>query len=249
MRRAVELPVRDELVAHAGLHRARCAAQIAGLPRAVGVPAAVDLDVIHVDDVRRPRRRFAELERLRLSLDLPRVVRPPLDPGPAEPNRTGAREPADFRRTARPVDQHLEPVRTAAQRVLLVVREVDDAVPRPELVDLLVLPGETGAAEHEHDLLRGAVRVGRGRQPSRVDQDAVDSDPGAADRVAETLPARRHLALLGPARLDLVPMREVFSRYCEISFFSSPVPSSAFIFASSSSTFDCEVSCASSRSS
>jgi hypothetical protein len=81
-----------------------------------------------------------------------------------------------------------------------------------------------------------------GRESARIDADAVDADPDTANRVAEPLNTRGYLALLGPARLDLVPMREVFSRYCEISFFSSPVPSSAFIFASSSSTFDFEVS-------
>jgi hypothetical protein len=84
--------------------------------------------------------------------------------------------------------------------------------------------------------------VGRRRQASWVDPHAVDPDRRAADGVAEPLPARRHLALLGPARLDLVPVREVrvARRYCEISFFSDsePVPSSAFIFASSSSTLD-----------
>ena len=109
----------------------------------------------------------------------------------------------------RPVDQDLEPVRAAAQRVLLVIREVDDAVTGPQLVDLLVLPGEARAAEHEDDLLRGAVRVGRGREPSRVDPNSADAESRAADGVAEPLPARRHLALLGPARLDLVPVRDV----------------------------------------
>src|SRR5205809_7795497 len=92
------------------------------------------------------------------------------------------------------------------------------------------------------------------RQPTRLDAHTVDADARAADRGAESLPARRHLAFLGPARLDLVPMRDVSAqRYWEISFCSEPepepVPSSAFIFASSSSTLDCEVNCASSRSS
>src|SRR5262245_18720416 len=36
VRRAIELAFRDYLVAHAGLHGARRATQIAGLPRAVG---------------------------------------------------------------------------------------------------------------------------------------------------------------------------------------------------------------------
>ena len=93
------------------------------------------------------------------------------------------------------------------------------------------------------------MRVRRRRESSRVDPNAVDADSRAADGVAEPLQARRHLALLGPVRLDLVPVGDV--RYCEISFCSEPepVPSSAFIFASSSSTFDFVVNCASSRSS
>ena len=109
----------------------------------------------------------------------------------------------------RPADQHLEPVGAAAQRVLLVIGEVDDAVAGAQLVDLLVLPGEARPAEHEDDLLGGAVRVGRGRQPARIDPDAVDADRRAADRIAEPLPARRHLALLAAARLGVVPVRDV----------------------------------------
>ena len=58
---------------------------------------------------------------------------------------------------ARAADQDLEPVGPATQRVLLVIGEMNDAVARPQLVDLLVLPREPRTAEHEDDLLGGAV--------------------------------------------------------------------------------------------
>ena len=80
--------------------------------------------------------------------------------------------------------------------MLLAIGEMDDAVPGPQLVDLLVLPGEARPAEDEDDLLGGSVRVGRSRQPARIDPDAIDADADAADRIAEPLPARSHLALL-----------------------------------------------------
>jgi hypothetical protein len=42
----------------------------------------------------------------------------------------------------RPVDEHLEALGAAAERVLLVVGEVHDAVAGPDLEHLLVLPRE-----------------------------------------------------------------------------------------------------------
>ena len=105
-----------------------------------------------------------------------------LDPGPPEPDRLRPWQPAELRRVSRAVDQHLEPVGPAPERVLLVVGQMDDAVAGPELVDLLVLPRETGSAEDVDDLLGGAVGVGRGRQPPRIDLHAVDADSRCSRR-------------------------------------------------------------------
>ena len=218
VRRTVELPLGDDLVPHPGPDSPGEASQGAFDTGAVAFLLRFGLGLVDVDDVRRPRRRIAELERLRLRLDVPRIVRAPLDPRPAEPDRPRPRQPAELGRMPRPADEHLEPVRASPERVLLVVGQVDDAVARPELVHLLVLPGEARPAEHEDDLLGRAVRVGRGRQPARIDPDAVHTDRRAAHCIAEPLPARRHLALLAAARLGVVPVRDVVGSYCSSSF-------------------------------
>ena len=149
----------------------------------------------------------------------------------------------------RPVDQDLEPLRTTSQRVLLVVGEMDDTIARPDLVHLLVLPRQARAAEDEHDLLGRAVRVGRSREPPDSIRTRLTPMPTQPTASPEALPARGHLALLAAVGLDVVPVRDVLGRYCSISFLPEPAPISAFIFSSSSSTFDFEVSAASSRSS
>ena len=134
------------------------------------------LDLVDVDDVRGPRRRLADCERLEGRLDVPRIVVAAFDPGPAEPDRPRARQPAELRRMARAEDEELEPVRPGDERVLHLVRAVDDAVERPHLVHVSVLPREPGAGEDEVELLRRAVRVGRRRQLARLDADTVHAD-------------------------------------------------------------------------
>ncbi len=137
------------------------------------------LDLVDVDDVRGPRRRLADRERLDGRLDVPRIVVASLDPRPAEPDRARARQPADLRRVARAEDEVLEPVGPGDERVLHLVRPVDDAVERPHLVHVAVLPREARAGEDEVELLGGAVRVGRSRQLARRDADAVHADRDA----------------------------------------------------------------------
>src|SRR5436305_3375748 len=140
-------------------------------PRLVAV--ALELDVGDVADVLGPRLRLADLERRHARLDVPRVVVAALDPRPADPDRARAWEPADLRRVAPAEDEVLEPVGSRNERVLVVVGAVDDAVARPDLMDVAVLPREAGAGEHEEELLRRAVRVRRRRQHPRRDAHAV----------------------------------------------------------------------------
>ena len=125
---------------HSGLYGAGDSSERPLDAPAIGPLPFLCLGVLDVDDVLRPRRRLAELERLGLRLDVPGIVRAALDPRPAEPDRARPRQPAELRRVPRAVDQDVEPVRPASQRVLLVVGQMDDAVAGPELVDLLVLP-------------------------------------------------------------------------------------------------------------
>ena len=120
-----------------------------------------------------PRRGLAVGERRRAGLDVPRIVVAALDPRPADPDRARAGQPADLGRVARAEDEEVEPVGAGDERVLEVVGALDHAVAGTHLVHLAVLPGEAGAAEHVVDLLRGAVRVRRRRQPARRDADAV----------------------------------------------------------------------------
>jgi len=97
---------------------------------------------------------------------------------------------------ARAEDEQVESLRSGAERVLVVVRDLDDRVPRADLADLLVLPGETGAVEDEVDLLRACVPVRRRRQLAGVDADTVDAHASRACGVAEPLPRRSHRAFL-----------------------------------------------------
>src|SRR3712207_4753972 len=68
------------------------------------------LDVVEVDDVRRPLRRLRERQRLGLRLHLPRIVGPARDPWPAEPDGARPRQPPELGGMSRAVDEVLEPV-------------------------------------------------------------------------------------------------------------------------------------------
>jgi hypothetical protein len=166
------------------------------------------LDLVDVDDVRRPRRRLAVRERLAGRLDVPRVVVASLDPGPAEADRPRARQPAELGRVTRPEDEVLEAVGPGDECVLHLVRVVDDAIERPHLVHLSVLPGEARPREDEVELLGRAVRVRRRRQLPGRDADAVDADASRTGRISEPLPRRVHLALGATMALDVVPVRD-----------------------------------------
>jgi hypothetical protein len=106
------------------------------------------------------------------------------------------------------VDEQLEPVVAGDERVLVVVRAVDDAVAGSHLVRVTVLPGEAGSAEDEVDLFGGAVRMGRrGQLPGR-DADPVDPDGPRPGGIAEPLPLGVHLALGVLPPRHVVPMCE-----------------------------------------
>ena len=170
------------------------------------VAELVERDVVEPDDVRGPLARLGELELADLGLDLPRVVHAPLGPDVAEPHGLRARQPAVLDRMPGPEDDVLEPVGPALERVLEVVRDLDDRVAGTDLADRLVLPEEARAREHERDLLREPVRVRRRREASGLDKHTVESDSLRTGRVAQLLPGRGHRALLATVALDVVPV-------------------------------------------
>ena len=146
-------------------------------------------------------------------LDVPGVVDAALDPGPADPHGARARQPAELGGVAGAEHQAVEPVGAGDERVLHLVGAVDHAVAGPHLVHLLVLPGQTGAAQHVVDLLGRAVGVGRGGQPAGSDPHPVDADADRAGRLAELLPGGVHLALGGAMPLDVVPVHDPHGRH------------------------------------
>ena len=105
----------------------------------------LELDLVDVEDIRRPLGRLAVRERRHLGLAVPGIVDPPLDPLPSEPERPRARRPARvYRVMPRPEREQIEPVRAGHERVLELVRPMDDAVAGPNLVYPVVLPREAG---------------------------------------------------------------------------------------------------------
>ena len=176
--------------------------------RGHGVPPVLELDLVDVDDVRGTLGGRAVLERRALGLDLPGVVRAPLDPGPADAHGAGPREPAELRPEAGREDEVLETVGAGHERVLHLVCAMDHAVAGANLVHCVVLPGEARPTEHEVQLLGGSVRVGRRRKLPRRDVDPVHTDADRAGGAAETLPGRVHLADRAAVPLDVVPVRE-----------------------------------------
>lgn len=105
-------------------------------------------------------------------------------------------------------DEELEPLRARDERVLELVRALDDAVAGAYLVHLVVLPEQARTSQHEVDLLGRAVRMGRGGQLSRRDADAVHTYALRARRGAEHLPRRVHRPLGATVLLDVVPVRD-----------------------------------------
>src|SRR5688500_14128225 len=97
----------------------------------------LELDLVDVEDVRRPLGRLTVGQRRRLGLEVPRVVDAPLHPWPTKPDGTRARQPTPFRRMPRAEDEVVEPVRAGDERVLELVGAVDDAIAGPHLVHLL----------------------------------------------------------------------------------------------------------------
>ena len=172
------------------------------------VAVLVERDVVARDHVWRPLAGLRELELPNLGLDVPGVVGAPFHPGPAQPDGARARQPPVLDRVSCAEDEVVEPIGPALERVLVVVGDLDDGVPRSNLADRLVLPEQSGAAEHVEDFLREAMRMRRRRKPAGIDANAVEPEALGPRRVAEPLPGGRHRPLLGTTPLDFVPVRE-----------------------------------------
>ncbi len=176
--------------------------------RGHGVAPVLELDLVDVDDVRGTLGGRAVLERRALGLDLPGIVRAPLDPRPADAHGARPREPAELGAEACREDEILEAVGPGHEGVLHLVCALDHAVIGANLVHRVVLPGEARPTEHVVQLLGGSVRVGRSRKLPRRDVDAVHTDTDRTRGAAETLPGRVHLADRASVPLDLVPVRQ-----------------------------------------
>jgi hypothetical protein len=100
----------------------------------------------------------------------------------------------------------VQAVGSGAKRVRFLSHPVHDAVPRPDLVDLPVLPGETIAGEDEEDLLLGRLDMRGGRPLTGIHLHAVDADPDAAGGLAEVAPVAGNVALGASDRRDVVPV-------------------------------------------
>ena len=213
VRRGAEHPSLDAVVVDAGLHRAGRDSQVAAVDEHVPSSPILLLDFVDVDDPSRARARLRQLGIAERILLLP-LVR--LDhPGPEHPHpsRLQAGEERVLGLGARAEDEIVDPLPAGDDRMRLGACEVDETVAGADLVGLLavaiVLPGQTGACEHEEDLLLCPLHVQRRRARAGVDLDAVDADSDRAGGPAEIGPGRAERALVGAERLDFVPVHHV----------------------------------------
>jgi hypothetical protein len=102
------------------------------------------------------------------------------------------------------VREHVQPVGAGTQRVRLLLRQMDEHVALTDLEGLAVLPGETGAAEDEKDLLLGALGVRGGRPLACIDDDALQAGRHGAGHPAEVVPVASEVPCLAAVRLDVV---------------------------------------------
>src|SRR5689334_10971319 len=85
---------------------------------------------------------------------------------------------------------------------------MDDAVARPHLVRLPVLPRDARAAEDEEDLLLVELDVDGRRALARIDEEPRDAHVARADGVAEVDADDAHRPGVVTVALDLVPVRD-----------------------------------------
>src|SRR5919108_654802 len=190
MRRRRQLPGADRDDVQARLDRPRRVRQ---------VDPALLLQLVDVDDVLRPLGRLTDFRLPGRRLPLPR---PPacagLDPGREEPGDPRPRQVRRHELGLPAVGEHIEPVLAGAQRVLLRVRTVDDAIAFANLVHLAVLPREARSAQDEEDLL--VLDVRRRRPFPRIDLDPVHGHRDAPRGAAELPPAPGEVTLLRSTR-------------------------------------------------
>ena len=100
------------------------------------------------------------------------------------------------------------PSGAADHRVRLLGDAVDDAVAGFDLVHLAVLPRQTGAGEHEEDLLLVELDMDRRRLLARVHPRACNTDVLRAGRGSEVVAGEAERALVDRLGFDLVPVRD-----------------------------------------
>src|SRR5262249_5672218 len=143
---------------------------------ALAAAAAPRLDVRHVDDPGLPRRRCRELERPGGLVLGARMGAAGRHAGRPEPRDVGARQAPRLGPDPLPDGQHLAAAVAAAQGVRLLAGAVQEAISGAALVGRAVLPAQAAAAEHEAQLLLGAVRVRRRGVAAGLDLLASDAD-------------------------------------------------------------------------
>src|SRR5205823_9104819 len=131
-----------------------------------------------------------------------------VDPARPEPRDTRAREVRSLLPSPVAVREHVEALRACPERVRLRVAPVHQAVARPDLVRAAVLPRQARAAEHEEDLLRGAVHMRRRGPLLRRDLDPSQAHADRPGGGSEVGPHRIEVAGAAVAWLDVVPVRD-----------------------------------------
>src|SRR6185369_8759572 len=162
-----------------------------------------------VGDAARAWRNVADLGLAHGGLTLPGTRPADVHPARMHPGDARARQHRVSLRLPLAVGEDVEPVGPGAQRVRMLLGQVDEGVAFADLEDLAVLPRETGTAENEEDLLLRSLRVRGSRPLARVDEDAFEPDGDTSGRAAEVVPVPGDVPALSPVRLDVVPVRDV----------------------------------------
>ena len=174
------------------------------------------LDVVERDDVRRALGLgFGAIGRARSGLARERVLAVgEVDPARERPRGLRARKRSEPDVDALSEHEHVEAALGCAQGVHPASGAVHDAVARADRIRSPVLPQQTAAAEHEEDLLIGAVLVRGRREIPGLDLDPAHADRASAGGAPEVAPQPFHVAEreLANARLGEVRGRRIHAR-------------------------------------
>src|SRR4029450_7583137 len=215
-----QLSGRDPVVVDPGVDGAGGHAEIPTLDVYVATAPLRGLDLVDVDDATRARAGLRQLRLGKLGLHRPLVTAVDVDDRVRDANHAQPREVG-----VRPFGPDAEGERFDAvlardEAVRLAVDEVDEAVARADLIRdvvvalVLTLPGQTGAAKDEEDLLV-TLAVQRGRALAWIDADPVGANPDRARRAREVGPVAADRTGLAVVAVEVVPVNDVFRHPCD----------------------------------